>query len=274
MGSGECGGDGGGSLILLVEFQRKPDRLMPLRVSTYVSLMLEDLVRQGELDPDGRLPMVQPVVLHHGMRPWRAPTDLAEISASGVSDWPGLKLVDMGRVTVEDLPRRNAVTLQIEIHQGALAHDPEGVLDRLSECLGGPKHRDLRIAFVEWIWQSLAPELPKVPKLKRRLREIAELGEFQEMKSFMLKSMVDHWLAEGRERGVTEGRANERALLCQLAGRKFGGQAAERLSAQIEGVTDPQRLAEVGDWIIDCGTEAEFLTRAKQAKVASPESVH
>ena len=265
---------GGGSLILPVEYQRRPDRLMPLRVSTYVSLLLEDLARQGELDPDGRLPMVQPVVLHHGMRPWRAPTDFAGISASGVSDWPGLKLVDMGRVRVEDLPRRNAVTLQIEIHQGALAHDPEGVLGRLSECLGGPKHRELRIAFVEWIWQSLAPELPKVPKLKRRLREIAELGEFQEMKSFMLKSMVDHWLARGVTEGMARARADERALLCQLAGRKFGGQAAERLSAQIEGVTDPQRLAEVGDWIIDCGTEAEFLTRAKQAKVASPESAH
>ena len=251
---------------------------MPLRVSTYVSLLLEDLARQGELDPDGRLPMVQPVVLHHGRRPWRAPTDLAGISASGASDWPGLKLVDMGRVRVEDLPRRNAVTLQIEIHQGALAHDPDGVLGRLSVCLGGPKHRELRIAFVEWIRQSLAPGLPRVAKLKSKLREIAELGEFQEMKSFMLKSMVDHWLAEGMARGVTEGvaraRADERALLCQLAGRKFGGQAAERLSAQIEGETDPQRLAKVGDWIIDCGTEAEFLTRAKHARVASPESAH
>lgn len=90
------------------------------------------------------------------------------------------------------------------------------------------------------------------------------------MKSFMLKTMVDHWLAEG----AAQARADERALLCQLAGRKFGGQAAKRLSAQIEGVTDPQRLAEVGDWIIDCGTEAEFLTRAQSAKVASPESAH
>ena len=89
------------------------------------------------------------------------------------------------------------------------------------------------------------------------------------MKSFMLKSMVDHWLAAGR----AEARADERALLCQLAGRKFGGQTAERLSAQINGVTDPKRLAEVGDWIIDCGTEAEFLSRAKHAKVASPDTV-
>ena len=71
---------------------------------------------------------------------------------------------------------------------------------------------------------------------------------------------------------MARARADERALLCQLAGRKFGGQTAERLSAQIDGMTDPQRLAEVGDWIIDCGTEAEFLSRAKHAKVASPDT--
>ena len=45
----------------------------------------------------------------------------------------------------------NAVTLQIEVHQGALASDPDGVLRRLSERLGGQAHRDLRVAFAEWI---------------------------------------------------------------------------------------------------------------------------
>ena len=28
----------------------------------------------------------------------------------------------------------------------------------------------------------------------------------------------------------------------------------------------PSRLAEVGDWIIDCGTEAEFLARAERSR--------
>ena len=251
----------GGSLIMPVEFQRRPDRLMPLRVSTYVSLMLEDLARQGELDPRSRLPLVRPVVLYNGLRAWRGPTSLAHLSADGGANWPGLTLVDMGRIKVEDLPRNNAVTLQIEIHQSALARDPDGVLGRLSERLGGPAHRDLRVAFAEWIRQSLAQGLPKVPKLKGRLKEIAELGEYQEMKSLVLKSMVDYWLAEGR----AQARADERARLCQMAGRKFGRRVAERLSTQIDGVTDPDRLAEVGGWIIDCGTEAEFLTRAQQA---------
>ena len=69
-----------------------------------------------------------------------------------------------------------------------------------------------------------------MPKLKSRLREIAELGEFEEMKSFMLKSMEDHWLSQGMERGVTVGveraRADERDLLCRQARRKFGGRGS------------------------------------------------
>ena len=281
---------GGGSLIVPVEFQRKRDRLMPLRVATHTSLMLENLVRRGELDPGGRLPLVKPVVLYNGLRPWRGPTSLAGLSADGGPEWPRFALVDMGRIRVEDLPRHNAAALQIEVHQGALARDADAVLGRLSALLGGPAHRGLRLAFAEWIWHSLAPglglESPRVPGLRARLLEIAELGEFEEMKSFMLKSMVDHWLeqgvargleqgveqgvAQGMERGVSEGvaraRADERARLCRLAGRKFGGRAADQLSARIDGVTDPARLAEVGDWIIDCGTEAEFLARAERSR--------
>ena len=186
----------------------------------------------------------------------------------------------MGRTKVEDLPRHNAAALQIEVHQDALARDPDAVLGRLSALLGGPAHRELRVAFAEWIWHSLAPDLgPEAPELIDRLRGIAELGEFEEMKkSFMLQSMIDHWLEQGMEQGVAQGverglsegvaraRADERALLCRQAGRKFGGQAADRLAARIDGVTDPERLAEVGDWIIDCGTEAEFLARAGRAR--------
>ncbi len=83
---------GGGSLIVPVEFQRKRDSLMPLRVAHYVVLMLKDLVRQGRLDPDGRLPLVHPVVLYNGLRPWRGPTGMAELSADGGAEWPRFAL--------------------------------------------------------------------------------------------------------------------------------------------------------------------------------------
>ena len=183
------------------------------------------------------------------------------MAVGGLPGLPGYTLVDMGRVRVEDLPQGNPVTAQIEIHQGALARDPDAALARLSEVLGGPEHGALRLAFVEWIRQSLTPGrgTAKVPKLKARLSEIAELGELQEMKSFMLKSMEDHWLGQGMERA----RADERELLCRQARRKFGGRAADHLSALIDGEIDPHRLAEIGDRIIDCDTETELLARTR-----------
>jgi len=84
------------------------------------------------------------------------------------------------------------------------------------------------------------------------------------MKTLMMKSMVDHWLAEGRSEGEARARADQRAQLRRQADRKFGARAAKRLSELVRGVTDPERLAEVGDWIIDCRTEAEFLARAER----------
>ena len=85
----------------------------------------------------------------------------------------------------------------------------------------------------------------------------------------MLEETVREWTADwvaegleqGREQGVEQGRAEERALLCRQAARKFDAATGERLSAALAEVADPDRLAEVGDWIIECGTAAELLDR-------------
>ena len=75
------------------------------------------------------------------------------------------------------------------------------------------------------------------------------------------KEWTEQWLREGREEGLERGRAEERALLRRLAARKFDAETAERLSGLLERLTDPERLAEVGDSIIECGTGADLLER-------------
>ena len=67
---------------------------------------------------------------------------------------------------------------------------------------------------------------------------------------------------EGREQGRAEGRA----LLCRLAARKFDDDAARRLAAVLAEVVDPERLAQVGDWIIECGTAAELFARVTEIR--------
>ena len=92
-----------------------------------------------------------------------------------------------------------------------------------------------------------------------------------------VQEWIEQWLREGREQGIeqgreqglelglergrAEGRAEERALLCRLASQKFGIETGERLSGLLARLTDPERLAEVGGWIIECGTGAELLDR-------------
>ena len=86
------------------------------------------------------------------------------------------------------------------------------------------------------------------------------------------KEWTEQWLREGREqgielgleRGIERGRAEERALLCRQAARKFDTETAERLSGLLDRLTDPERLAEVGDWIIECGTGADLIDRARR----------
>ena len=64
--------------------------------------------------------------------------------------------------------------------------------------------------------------------------------------------------AEGHAQGRTEG---ERALLVRQAARRFGSGTAERLSALLNRIDDPDRLAEVSDMSVDCATGDDLLHR-------------
>lgn len=80
-------------------------------------------------------------------------------------------------------------------------------------------------------------------------------------------------LAEGIAKGVERGRsealeqglARQRMMLVRLASRKFGAGAESRLTALLAEVADAERLAEIGDLVIDCADGAELLARAEAA---------
>ena len=98
----------------------------------------------------------------------------------------------------------------------------------------------------------------------------------------MLAETLDEWVEEkfrmgrvagmeqGIERGMERGRfkgrvEGERALLIRQARRRFGAEVSEALSKLVEDVDDLDRLAEVGDWVVDCATGRELLDRAGHA---------
>jgi hypothetical protein len=54
-----------GILSILLEFQSTFDRLMAVRLLTYIGLLYEDLHRSKAIGPDDPLPPVLPIVLYN-----------------------------------------------------------------------------------------------------------------------------------------------------------------------------------------------------------------
>ena len=63
-----------------------------------------------------------------------------------------------------------------------------------------------------------------------------------------------------------QGLEHERALLRRMAASRFGTETAERLAEALAGITDPERLAEIGEWLVRCETGGEFLARVAAAE--------
>ena len=111
--------------------------------------------------------------------------------------------------------------------------------------------------------------------------ELPSIREYEEVSAVLLEK-IDRWEAQileqgiergiergieqGIERGIEQGIERQRTLLHRLAERRFGPAAAERLSVALAGVTDSDRLAEAGEWIVDCPTTADFLARVSRAR--------
>ena len=165
-------------------------------------------------------------------------------------------LLDGARVADADLPADNLVSALIELEKTRDAARLREALQALGDLLRAQGDDHLTQAFVTWLHQGLrfAGPLPS--------GEGDPLAQLQETQT-MLEENVREWTREWLERGIEQGRREERALLCRQAARKFDAGAAEGLTAALAGVTDPDRLARVGDWIIECATGSELLARVR-----------
>ena len=71
----------------------------------------------------------------------------------------------------------------------------------------------------------------------------------------------DRWEAGLRAEGVEQGQAAGRARLGRQASLRFGARTGERLLRLMEELAGGEALDQVGDWIIECGSGEELLSR-------------
>ena len=277
-------------LVLLLEFQATVDPAMAPRMLTYTALLYQRLDADGVLRDHGALPPVLPVVLYNGRRPWTASVEMTDLVAAG-SDLlapyqPSQRyyLLDGARVADADLPADNLVSVLIGLEKTRDAARLREVLRALGDLLRAQGDDHLTRAFVTWLRQGLrfAGPLPSgegdpltrlqetqtmlEENVREWTRELLEQGRAQGIEQGRAQGIEQgraQGIEQGRAQGIEQGRHEERALLCRLAARKFDAGAAEGLAAALAGVTDPDRLARVGDWIIECATASELLARVR-----------
>ena len=210
-------------------------------------------------------------MIYNGRQPWTAAEDVAELIAFGgealARYQPSLRyyLLDQGRLEADDLPGRNLVSALIALETNRADERVPELLAALFERLRELETPELTQVYREWVNQVLVPR-----KMKGRVLE--SLPGSEEVGP-MLQELVAGWVAEGREQGLKEGReqgiergrSEERRRLCRQAALKFTAETGPRLSVLLELLTDPERLEQVGDWIIECATEEELLARVQDA---------
>ena len=265
-------GDGWLHVLVLLEFQSRDDPDMALRILEYTVLLYRELARNEALGDDGLRPPVLPVVLYNGATRWKAVLEVTELIAPvGPSLAPyqprqRYLLLDERRVEEDDLPSRNLMKAVVGLEQSRSTADLVRVVGALQDWLQDPRDDKLRRAFAEWV-RRLARRL--APAGEEELPPARTLEEVRMNLEERVAQWPKEWLEEGRElglkQGLEQGLEHERALLCRMAGSRFGADTSERLSAVLVGVADQDRLADIGNWLVRCDTGQEFLARVATA---------
>src|SRR5436305_1347948 len=185
-------------VYVLLEFQSRPDRYMPVRLMTYTSLFYELLIAEGRLALSGRLPQVIPVVLYNGLAPWGTPLDLAELierfDSSAEAYVPHLryKLIHEAEYDEEELRKKESPVADLfRLERSASCGDVLVGVEQLEEHVGLDEP-GLARAFNGWLVEVIFPRLGAPPD------EIPKGLTLKELTA-MLAERIDSWNEELRE---------------------------------------------------------------------------
>ena len=274
---------------------------MDERVREYTKMLLDRAAGGRPAGREGARPWVLPIVVYNGSEPWTAAgraTDLAPLpSAKTMRDLAFFQpqayhlLTAGGGLTAgarpaQDWPLDNRVSATVRLQAAAT---PQELLPRLLDefaCFPGPGNEAFRRALHAWaraLWENKtgsAAGFPAFEELERTkgaiMTTVAEAAWDRWEAKVMAKGFergmergveqgVEKGIEQGVERGVrqgiAQGRAEGGARLVRQAALKFGTATAERLTGLLEGLTEQEDLDRVGDWILQCGSGDELLSR-------------
>ena len=260
--------DGSTDLVLLLEFQGRPERHMALRTTIYSCLAAQSLTQHDkELRQGDRELAVVALVLHHGDRRWNAATRLSDLfrdSAPDVYRVVARMPRDVHPTDPEDLPR-----VVLGLSGVTTAEQMRAELTILLPLVEACEDENLDRFVARSVKAMLRSKGFSSQQLEEAMTMSTVVTEFQRS----LDEIRQEGVAQGREQGVAQGREQgieqgieqgQVAVLVQLVARKFGQGTAEEVQQLIVGSAGRDRIAWVAAAILDCDTPEEFLVRVRE----------
>ena len=259
----------GRHLLVLLEFQSRNDPGMALRILAYASLLYQELARNERWTPDARrrLPLMLPVVVYNGAARWRAAQEVSELvqpvegELGSYRPSQRYRVLDERHAEEDDLPSRNLVTAVVRLERIRSPSDLVAVTEMLRDWLRGPEDAGLRRALTDWVLEIAQRLVPGGARLGPEMT-------LEDVRMTLVERVSEwpkQWVQEGLREGLAQGLAHERELLRRQAVSRFGADTAERLAEMLGDIADPERLAEVGEWLVCCETGDEVLARLDSA---------
>ena len=176
----------------------------------------------------------------------------------------------LGARRAEDWPLENRVSTTVRLQRSGTFRELLPCLLTEARRFPGAANEAFRQALYAWakaLWVDQTGAVSGFPAFD----ELERKGE--KAMPTLLKANWDRWeagvRAESREEGVKQGlrqgieqsRSAERARLRRQAALRFGARTGERLSDLLDGLAAGEALDQVGDWIIECGSGDDLLSR-------------
>ena len=177
--------DGRAALVyVLIEHQSKSDPLMPLRMLRYLVRIWDRHLK--EHPKVAKLPLIVPIVVHQGRRPWSSPVELCDLidvdpvtAAVSHEFLPRFRFLldDLARIDETELrarPLTPAVRLTLLVMRAAprrtdVAGDLERSLDTLADALHGPDGTEILQALLAYIHSVTETSAQRLHEVMARL---------------------------------------------------------------------------------------------------------
>ena len=273
-------------VALLLEFQSRPDRLMPIRLMSYTAQLLLRLAKESPTLAHTPFPSVFPIVLYNGRRPWRVHRNVidyfspASEAERALLPQQGYLLFDELHTDVSEAWRRFSLLARLaRFNQARSAADTEMALKGLREAVPETKYPELHRTCVSWVIQRFRRS--GVPgDWERHLNNLEEVHDMLTLDMGLWKAELSaegmakgraEGMAEGRAEGMAKGRAEgelqaRREVLREILANKFAETLPQSVTDYLAGETNLKRLRSLTVAASCLNSAEDFAARVEELR--------